>query len=205
VPTVETVRGPVDVDELGRTLMHEHVFIMQPEALQNWGHAFGPCYWDERSRIDDAVAKLTALRQGGITTIVDPTHPDGVRFYTRGMVVRPIDLLYRTHRNDRSPRRQRRSAASAESALGLAFSATAGRTSIFRASRPEQGRCGPRFDSRDEPAPRQDQDCPFPRKQHSHSPPQTHPLRATSDSLSTRHSQRLGSRSATAMQPPVTP
>jgi phosphotriesterase-related protein len=83
VPTVETVRGPVDVDELGRTLMHEHVFIMQPEALQNWGHAFGPCYWDERSRIDDAVAKLTALRQGGITTIVDPTVPGLGRYIPR--------------------------------------------------------------------------------------------------------------------------
>jgi phosphotriesterase-related protein len=44
VATVETVRGPVDLDDLGRTLMHEHVFIMQPEALQNWGHRFGPSY-----------------------------------------------------------------------------------------------------------------------------------------------------------------
>ena len=40
--SVETVRGPVELDDLGRTLMHEHIFIMQPEALQNWGHAFGP-------------------------------------------------------------------------------------------------------------------------------------------------------------------
>jgi phosphotriesterase-related protein len=32
VTTVEPVRGPVEVAELGRTLMHEHVFVMQPEA-----------------------------------------------------------------------------------------------------------------------------------------------------------------------------
>ena len=41
MPTVETVRGPVDADELGTTLMHEHVFILEPEALQNYGHALG--------------------------------------------------------------------------------------------------------------------------------------------------------------------
>jgi predicted metal-dependent phosphotriesterase family hydrolase len=33
--TVEIVSGPVNADELGATLMHEHVFVMQPEAPQN--------------------------------------------------------------------------------------------------------------------------------------------------------------------------
>src|ERR1700760_1753838 len=70
--TVETVRGPVDVSELGPTLMHEHIFVMQPEPLQNFGHTFGD-YWDEDERVEDAVAKLTRLREGGIYTIVDPT------------------------------------------------------------------------------------------------------------------------------------
>ena len=65
VATVETVRGPVELDDLGRTLMHEHIFIMQPEALQNWGHAFGPRYWDEQERIADAVEKLDARARGG--------------------------------------------------------------------------------------------------------------------------------------------
>ena len=54
---VETVRGPVSDGELGTTLMHEHVFIMQPEALQNYGHAFGPAYWNEQERLDDADVK----------------------------------------------------------------------------------------------------------------------------------------------------
>ena len=73
MPTVETIRGPVDAAELGTTLMHEHIFILQPEALQNWGHAFGPSYWNEQERLDDAVAKLSAVRDVGIQTIVDPT------------------------------------------------------------------------------------------------------------------------------------
>lgn len=83
MPTVETVRGPVELGDLGRTLMHEHVFIMQPEALQNWGHAFGPLYWDEHARIEDAVAKLKRVRDAGIRTIVDPTAPGLGRYIPR--------------------------------------------------------------------------------------------------------------------------
>ena len=60
--TVETVRGPVPADRLGPTLAHEHVFVMQPEALQNYGHLWGPGYWDEEVRVADAIQKLTALR-----------------------------------------------------------------------------------------------------------------------------------------------
>jgi phosphotriesterase-related protein len=81
--TVETVSGPVAVDDLGRTLMHEHVFVMDPEALQNWGHAYGPLYWNERERVEDAIAKLTRVREAGIRTIVDPTAPGLGRYVPR--------------------------------------------------------------------------------------------------------------------------
>jgi len=81
--TVETVSGPVALDDLGRTLMHEHVVVMDPEALQNWGHVFGPLYWDERERVDDAIAKLTRVREAGIRTIVDPTAPGLGRYVPR--------------------------------------------------------------------------------------------------------------------------
>jgi phosphotriesterase-related protein len=81
--TVETVSGPVALDDLGRALMHEHVFVMDPEALQNWGHVFGPLYWDERERVDDAIAKLTRVREAGIRTIVDPTAPGLGRYVPR--------------------------------------------------------------------------------------------------------------------------
>ena len=33
---VETVRGPVPVDELGVTLMHEHVFVLTPDVMRNY-------------------------------------------------------------------------------------------------------------------------------------------------------------------------
>jgi phosphotriesterase-related protein len=71
--TVETVRGPVDAAELGQTLMHEHVFVLQPEALQNYGHVWGPSYWDEEVRVADAIEKLRAVTVAGIDTLVDPT------------------------------------------------------------------------------------------------------------------------------------
>jgi phosphotriesterase-related protein len=80
---VETVRGPVDVSELGAALMHEHVFVLQPEALQNYGHVWGASYWDEEARVADAIAKLRAVRDAGIRTLVDPTAPGLGRFIPR--------------------------------------------------------------------------------------------------------------------------
>jgi len=81
--SVETVRGAVDTSELGTTLMHEHILIVEAEALANYGHAFGPCYWDEEVRVADAIAKLTAVREAGIRTIVDPTTPGLGRYIPR--------------------------------------------------------------------------------------------------------------------------
>ena len=65
---VETVRGPVDVDSLGCTLMHEHVFILNEEVRRNY-----PADWSEDDRVDDAIGKLNALAARGCKTIVDPT------------------------------------------------------------------------------------------------------------------------------------
>lgn len=70
MPTVETVRGPVDVADLGRVLMHEHVFVLSTEHVQNYGTGD---WWDEDERVDDAVTKLNKLYAAGIQTIVDPT------------------------------------------------------------------------------------------------------------------------------------
>jgi phosphotriesterase-related protein len=75
MPTVETVRGPVDVTQLGPTLMHEHVFVLDQEALENYAHAWGASYWDEEVRVADAIQKLRRLRDGGIHTLVDATAP----------------------------------------------------------------------------------------------------------------------------------
>ncbi len=67
--TVETVRGPVDTAALGRTYMHEHVFVLTPDVQQNYPDEWG----DEEERVADAVAKLSALAASGVRTIVDPT------------------------------------------------------------------------------------------------------------------------------------
>ena len=57
--TVETVRGPVELAELGPTLMHEHVFVLDPEALQNYGHVWGESYWDEDAGVADAIGSCS--------------------------------------------------------------------------------------------------------------------------------------------------
>jgi phosphotriesterase-related protein len=36
--TVESVRGPVELGDLGPTLMHEHVFVLSTEHVQNYGY-----------------------------------------------------------------------------------------------------------------------------------------------------------------------
>ena len=68
MPLVETVRGAVEVDRLGLTLMHEHVFVLNEEVRQNY-----PAGWDEDDRVDDAIGQLTALAARGCQTIADPT------------------------------------------------------------------------------------------------------------------------------------
>ena len=68
--TVETVKGPVDVDDLGPTLMHEHVFVLATEHVQNYGEG---SWWDEDAQVANAVTKLNELAATGVRTIVDPT------------------------------------------------------------------------------------------------------------------------------------
>jgi phosphotriesterase-related protein len=70
MPTVETVRGPIDTADMGPTLMHEHVFVLSTEHVQNYGDGE---WWDEDERVADAVTKLDELKALGIDTILDPT------------------------------------------------------------------------------------------------------------------------------------
>lgn len=67
-PTVETVRGPVPVADLGTTLMHEHVFVLSADSQASW-----PGEFDEAAEVAGAVRQLRELRAAGVTTIVDPT------------------------------------------------------------------------------------------------------------------------------------
>jgi phosphotriesterase-related protein len=67
---VSTVTGTIDTADLGPTLMHEHVFVLTTEHIENYG--LGD-FWDEEEQVAAAIDKLNGLRQKGITAIADPT------------------------------------------------------------------------------------------------------------------------------------
>ena len=66
---INTVRGAVDTAELGVTLMHEHIFILSTEIMQNFPETWG----DEEQRIANAVARMNELKARGVDTVVDLT------------------------------------------------------------------------------------------------------------------------------------
>lgn len=67
---VATYQGRVEGDDLGMTLMHEHVFVMSPELALNYPGWAG---WDEEAAVEAAVARLDGLAAAGVGTIVDAT------------------------------------------------------------------------------------------------------------------------------------
>jgi len=66
--TIPTVTGEIEVAALGRTLVHEHVFVLGEEYRINYQDD-----WDEDEKVDEAVAALEELCGLGIDTIMDPT------------------------------------------------------------------------------------------------------------------------------------
>ncbi len=65
---IETARGTITSSDLGRVLIHEHVFLMDMEYTFN----YRPDFFSDKT-IDDAVARLDALKASGIDTIIDLT------------------------------------------------------------------------------------------------------------------------------------
>ena len=66
---VQTVRGPIESADLGRTYMHEHIFVLSADVQANYPQEWG----DEDARVADAVQKLNELAASGVRSIVDPT------------------------------------------------------------------------------------------------------------------------------------
>lgn len=66
---IHSVGGALDTTQLGVTLMHEHVFVLSTEILQNYPEIWG----DEEQRIADAAARLNELYEVGVRSIVDLT------------------------------------------------------------------------------------------------------------------------------------
>jgi phosphotriesterase-related protein len=67
MPTVETTGGPVDVDELGLTLIHEHF-----KATDEGGRVQFPHLYDEQRDWEMAIADATAVKEHGVKTVVEP-------------------------------------------------------------------------------------------------------------------------------------
>lgn len=65
---VPTVTGSIPVEQLGKTLAHEHVFVVGEEFRQNY-----QADWDEDEKIAQAVRDLNELKSLGIDSIMDPT------------------------------------------------------------------------------------------------------------------------------------
>ncbi len=67
---VPTLGGPIDADDLGTVLMHEHVFVLCPEIQGTYPGFEG---WDPEEWVPKAREKLAALKGRGVDTIVDLT------------------------------------------------------------------------------------------------------------------------------------
>ncbi|MET9000293.1 phosphotriesterase-related protein [Amycolatopsis sp. NPDC004169] len=67
---VETVRGAIAPEALGRVLMHEHLFVLSPEFAANYPEHEG---FREDEHVPEAIRRLKELKEAGIDTIVDPT------------------------------------------------------------------------------------------------------------------------------------
>src|SRR6267142_3092024 len=66
---IHTVRGSIDSAQLGTTLMHEHVFVLDKEISENYPENWGV----EEKRVAEAVSRLNELKSRGVDSIVDLT------------------------------------------------------------------------------------------------------------------------------------
>jgi phosphotriesterase-related protein len=95
VGLVETFRGPVDSNRLGVTLLHEHIFVRNPELELNLPDG----EWDPSEAVETAVAGLVDLYERGIRTVVDLTVPGlgrDVRLVAKVAEKAPVNLIAAT-------------------------------------------------------------------------------------------------------------
>jgi phosphotriesterase-related protein len=72
--TVESVTGPLELDELGVTLIHEHLCFRDEATAIQWPHLY-----DEDALHTAAVEAATGALSVGVKTLVDPTAMYGGR------------------------------------------------------------------------------------------------------------------------------
>ncbi len=66
--TVETVNGPVDLEELGLTLIHEHFRTTDEAARFQFPHLY-----DEAAEWESAMSDANAVKGHGVRTVVEPS------------------------------------------------------------------------------------------------------------------------------------
>jgi len=108
VAQVQTVTGPIDADELGTTLIHEHLIFRDEAVVAEWPHVKTvkevepPVEVDEDGAYAAAVEAASAAVERGVKTIGEPTAMFGgrdVRFSRRvaeetGLQVVPCTGIY---------------------------------------------------------------------------------------------------------------
>jgi phosphotriesterase-related protein len=67
MPSVETVQGAVDAQELGLTLVHEHLRFRDEAVAAEW-----PSRYDEQLELGAALVAVNAAKRHGVRTILDP-------------------------------------------------------------------------------------------------------------------------------------
>jgi len=86
---VETGRGAIETTELGRVLMHEHVFVLSTEIQLNYPEEWG----DEDARVNHAIQRRSELKAAGIDTMLYPAAIGLGRYIPRiASIAAQIDL-----------------------------------------------------------------------------------------------------------------
>lgn len=67
---VNSVRGPLDPADLGKTLVHEHLRIRSELVSYQFPHVY-----DDRTDFDVALAAVRGIQSHGVSTLCDPTIP----------------------------------------------------------------------------------------------------------------------------------
>jgi phosphotriesterase-related protein len=85
VATVETVTGPIDAEELGTTLIHEHLIFRDEAVAAQWPHAptvrevEPPENVDSGGALEAALESARSVVESGVKTIAEPTAMFGGR------------------------------------------------------------------------------------------------------------------------------
>ena len=72
MPEIQTVTGATTPEQLGKTLMHEHLFIGYPGSDVDWVNP-GP---SRRERVEKCVDRIEEMKALGITAMLDPCPSD---------------------------------------------------------------------------------------------------------------------------------